>query len=115
MRKNLLLFVSLFLWAAAAFVNVADEFEWVPDSAEYQGASWDNLVSVYRGISLDQAYAIAKDNPEITYFFYTVGWTLVLDTPKGRQFFRHGDTAFFSGKPWWGSADGLANGYVKKN
>jgi hypothetical protein len=115
MRKYFLIVASLFLWANAAFVNLADEFDWVPDSAEYQGASWDNLVKIERGLSLEEAYKIAYDNSEIGYFFYTVGWSMVLDTPRGLQYFGPGDTAFFSGKPWWGSAEGLAHGYVKKN
>ena len=28
--------------------------------------------------------------------------------------FRKGDAAFFSGKPWFGSTPGLADGYEKK-
>lgn len=115
MRKYFPFVVSLFFFATAAYVNIADEFDLVPNSAEYQGASWDNLVTIERGLTLDQAYQVAKDNPEISYFFHTIGWSMVLNTPKGLQFFHQGDTAFFKGKPWWGTAEDLAHGYVKKN
>jgi hypothetical protein len=115
MKKYYLLAASMLLWASVAFVSHLDaEFEKVPDSAEYKGASWDNLVKIATGLTLDQAYEIAKSDPNITYFFHTIGYRLILDTPKGVQIFGYGDTAFFSGKPWWGTAPGLADGYMKK-
>lgn len=119
MKKYSLLVATLFLWASSAFVTMNDDieakFEKVANVAQYQGADWDNLVSISRGLTLEQAYEIAYNDPNINYFFYTTGWSLVLDTPKGRQHFGHGDVAFFSGEPWWGEATDLADGYVKKN
>src|SRR5262245_2693303 len=109
MKRYYLLFASLWLWASAAFVSLETEFNKVADSAEYQGAPWDNLISTRTNLTLDQAYEIAKNDPNISYFFHTKGYRMVLNTPKGPKIFHTGDTAFFSGKPWWGSAPGLAD------
>src|ERR1700733_3791564 len=114
MKKFGMLLISMLLWAPVAFVtseDIADNFVMVPHSAQYQGAPWDNLVRIERGLSLDSAYQIAHDSDNISYFFYTIGWQLVLDTPIGWKVFGPGDTVFFSGTPWWGSAEDLAHGY----
>ncbi len=119
MHKTFLVIGTLVFWAASSLVasdakNISDKFEMVPHSAEYQKASWDNLIRIERNISMDKAYQIAHEDPEINYFFHTIGWHMVLDTPKGLMFFGPGDTVFFTGKPWWGTAFDLAHGYVKK-
>jgi len=88
--------------AAVTFTRVADV-------AQYQGADWTNEVRREVGLTLDQAKAIAAANPKITYFVYTKGVQMVLS--KG--VFHTGDTVFFSGKPWYGSAPGLADAYEK--
>ena len=80
------------------------------DVAQYGGADWANEVRRDRAISLDQAKLIAAANPKITYFFITKGGQMVLNS-KG--VFRTGDAVFFTGKPWYGSAPGLADAYEK--
>ncbi len=90
-------------------------FKKVPNVAQYKMADWSQAIGISKGISLDEAYKIANDNPEITFFFYTKGGQMVLEREDGTyRVFRHGDTVFFSGNPWWGSAPGLADGYVRE-
>ncbi|GGY74325.1 hypothetical protein GCM10011613_19640 [Cellvibrio zantedeschiae] len=89
--------------AAVAFTRVADV-------AQYMGADWANEVRRDKALTLDQAKAIAAANPKITYFFITKGGQMSLGA-KG--VFRSGDAVFFSGKPWYGSAPGLADAYEK--
>lgn len=94
----------------------ATVFNKLADVAQYKGADWKNEVRRETGLSLDQAKAIAAANPNITYFFITKGGQMVLEgsasfTAKG--VFRSGDAVFFSGKPWYGSAPGLADAYEK--
>lgn len=86
-------------------------FTRVVDVAQYMGADWANEVSREKALTLDQAKAIAAANPKITYFFFVKGGQMVLGT-KG--VFRTGDVVFFSGKPWYGSAPGLADAYEKQ-
>ncbi len=89
-------------------------YQKVENVAQYKNADWSNVVGIARNISLSEACKIAKDNPAITFFFYTKGYQMVLETQDGGyRVFRHGDTVFFSGQPWWGSAPGLADGYIK--
>jgi peptidyl-Asp metalloendopeptidase len=78
--------------------------------AQYSGADWANEVRRDKALTLDQAKAIAAANPNITYFFFTKGAQMSLGA-KG--VFRTGDVVFFSGKPWYGSAVGLADAYEK--
>jgi hypothetical protein len=89
--------------AVVAFTRVADV-------AQYNGADWTNEVRREKALTIDQAKAIAAANPKITYFFITKGGQMVLGA-KG--VFRTGDAVFFSGKPWYGSAPGLADAYEK--
>jgi hypothetical protein len=45
------------------------------------------------------------------------GFQMVLhssDDTYGQRIFRQKDAVFFSGEPWWGSAAGFADGYVKE-
>lgn len=85
-------------------------FKQVLNVAQYSGADWANEVRRDKALTLDQAKAIAAANPKITYFFITKGRQMSLGA-KG--VFRSGDTVFFSGKPWYGSAVGLADAYEK--
>lgn len=90
-------------------------FEKIPDVAQYKWADWSNLVKIEKGITLEQAKAIAGSDSNINFFFYTKGGQMVLESQDWSSFkiFQHGDVAFFSGEPWWGSAPGLADGYIK--
>ena len=93
----------------------AKGFKTIPNVAQYGEGDWSKVVGISKGISLKEAYEIASGNPEITFFFYTKGGQMVLGSnePGAYRVFRHGDAVFFSGDPWWGSAPGLADGYVK--
>lgn len=89
-------------------------FEKVADVAQYKNADWSQVVGIAKGISLSEAHQIARSNPDITYFFYTKGYQMVLEKEDGSyRVFRNGDTVFFKGEPSWGSAPGLADGYIR--
>lgn len=96
-------------------ISVAFEgFEKIPNVAQYKEADWSQAISIARGITVSEAIEIANKNPEITFFFYTKGDQMILEKKDGTyRMFRNGDVVFFSGEPWWGSAVGLADGYVK--
>jgi hypothetical protein len=97
-------------------MNMNSNFDKIPDVAQYGEADWDNVIGISRGISLSEAYRIAESNPDITYFFYLKGGQMVLNSIDGNyRVFRHGDAVFFSGQPWWGTAPGFADGYIKKS
>ncbi len=133
MKKLTLLFASLSLISTAAlsadtrplWVDISQEipligrapiteFNRIPDVAQYGEADWSQAVGIARGITVNEAMHIANENPEITYFFYTKGCQMVLGTGDGHwRIFRHGDAVFFTGEPWWGSANDLADGYVR--
>jgi len=85
-------------------------FNKVADVAQYSGADWSNEVRRDKALTVDQAKAIAAANPSITYFFITKGVQMSLGA-KG--VFHTGDAVFFSGKPWYGSAPGLADAYER--
>jgi hypothetical protein len=98
-------------------IRVAEDvnFQKIDNVAQYGLGDWSCAIGIARGISRSEAIRIANANPEITFFFYTKGLQMVLGTPDGNwRVFRHGDTVFFKGEPWWGSATDLADGYVKK-
>ncbi len=87
----------------------------IDNVAQYKFGDWSGLVGISRGISRSEAMWIASQDPEITFFFYTKGGRMVLETPEGGyRIFQHGDAVFFKGEPQWGEANGLADGYVKK-
>lgn len=88
-------------------------YEYIKDVAQYKLADWSNAIGRKNGITVSEAKAIADANPEITYFFYMKGYSMVLENPNGVRVFAHGDAVFFSGTPWWGTAPGLSDGYVK--
>lgn len=88
----------------------------IPDVAQYKFGDWSGLVGMVCGIPLSEALWIMSQNSEITFFFYTKGEQMVLETPEGgTRVFRHGDAVFFKGEPQWGEAKGLADGFVKTN
>lgn len=92
-----------------------DRFEKISDVAQYKEADWSNVIGIAKEVSVKEAKEIADSHPEITYFFYVKGYGLLLEQREGTYyFFDHGDAVFFSGTPWWGSAAGLADGYIKK-
>jgi hypothetical protein len=96
--------------AASSSKPAAANFTRVVDVAQYSGADWANEVRREKALTIDQAKAIAAADPKITYFFITKGGQMSLGT-KG--VFHTGDVVFFSGKPWYGSAPGLADAYEK--
>ncbi len=113
------------------------------DAAQYKGSDYTNAVRVERGISLEEAFEIAKNDSNIDYFFYTKGWSMVLEFPPDVVFdsakdplrlvtrnryiydagglgegycriFHHGDVVFFKEEGMWlGTAPGLADVYTK--
>ncbi|HOY21521.1 MAG TPA: zinc-dependent metalloprotease [Cellvibrio sp.] len=85
-------------------------FKQVLNVAQYGGANWANEIRRDKALTLAQAKAIAAANPKITYFFIAKAGQMSLGA-KG--VFRAGDAVFFSGKPWYGSAMGLADAYEK--
>lgn len=90
-------------------------FEKIPHVAQYGLGDWSEVIGMAKGISLDDASKIAASDNKITFFFYTNASQLVLgDVNKDYRVFHHGDAVFFSGKPWWGDAGELADGYIKK-
>lgn len=129
MKKLPLLFLSLILTASLSAVELLNDithelpsihnnhgFKKIENVAQYKNADWSQVVGIARNISIKEAFKIAKNNPEITFFFYTKGYQMVLEKENGDyRVFHHGDTVFFSGQPWWGSAPGLADGYVKQD
>jgi hypothetical protein len=87
----------------------------IPDVAQYKFGDWSGVVGISRGITRSEAMWIASQNPEVTFFFYTKGRQMVLETPDGNcRLFGHGDAVFFRGEPQWGEASGLADGYINK-
>lgn len=121
-----------------------DGFRLVSDTAQYKGSDYSNVVQVARSISLEQAFEIAENNPEIDYFVYLKGCQMVLEIPSDTEFhprndrfglvtkvnfrwdsgefgygycriFQHGDTVFFKKDGMWlGSAIDLADTYFKE-
>lgn len=121
----------------------AEMFRMEPDVAQYKGSDYANAVRVERGITLEQAFEIAKNDPEIDYFVYLKGYQMVLEIPSDVEFnpekdplglvsyndyiydagglgsgycrvFQQGDVVFFKNEgKWLGSAPGLADAYFK--
>jgi hypothetical protein len=91
-------------------------FEKVPHVAQYGNGDWSHVIGMAKGISLDGALKIAASDRKITYFFYTNADQMVLgDVNKDYRVFHRGDAVFFSGKPRWGDAGALADGYIKNS
>lgn len=92
-----------------------DGYQKINDVAQYGHADWSNVIGIAKSITVHEAKKIADNNPEVTYFFYTKGFQMVLgDGNEGYRVFHYGDTVFFSGDPWWGEAMDLADGYIKQ-
>ena len=121
-----------------------NEFKFQPNTAQYKGSDYSNAVRVERGITLKEAFLIAKSDPSIDYFVFVKGAQMVLEVPPevtfdpmndplglvtynnyiydagGSNFgacriFHHGDVVFFKNEGMWlGSAPGLADTYVKE-
>ena len=136
-------FLVSFLAAIGVSATLSAEFEVKKDLAQYGGSDYANVVHVARGITLDEAYAIAEASEEIDYFVYLKGGQMILPLPEDKPFdrkddpfglvthtrfrwdaggygkgycriFEHGDTIFFKKEGMWlGSAPGLADTYVK--
>jgi len=96
-------------------IPVSASFNKIPNVAQYKFSDWSGVVGIARSISRSEAMWIASQNPEITFFFYTKGYQMVLETQDGEyRVFHYGDAVFFKGEPWWGEAHGLADGYIKQ-
>lgn len=134
----------IFSIASCSFLAAEVSFRCKPDTAQYKGSDYANVVDVARNISLEQAFEIAKSLPEADYFVYTKGWQMVLEIPKEISFdptndpfelvsctrfsydsgqhgegycriFRKGDAVFFKKEGLWlGSAPCLADTYFKE-
>lgn len=90
-------------------------YQRIPDVAQYKEADWSNVIGLAAGISLSAAKGIADAHPEISYFFYVKAASMMLEKIDGSyRYFSHGDAVFFSGAPWWGSANGYSDGYIKR-
>lgn len=99
-----------------AIENMDPNYEFVSDVAQYKQGDWSQVIGRASNVTVEQAKKIADENPAITYFFYVKGYCMVLETTSvDARIFNYGDAVFFSGTPWWGTAPGLADGYVKKN
>jgi len=122
--KKIVVTFMLFLFSFAAYAhdfalsqdNDDENFQKVADVAQYGRSDWKNVIGAAHNISLAEAFTIAKGNPEITYFFYTKQYMVLISYEPFEcyRIFNSGDAIFFSGKPWWGSAAGYADGYIKK-
>jgi hypothetical protein len=119
-------------------------FKHIPDVAQYKGSDYSNAIRVERGITVEEAKAIAAADPAIDYFFIVTGGMMVLEfAPDQRhepekdplklvsggsyrfdddrpgkgymRLFEHGDAVFFRKEgQWLGSAPGLADVYEKE-
>lgn len=97
-------------------------WDFLPDAAQYKAADWSTCIGIAHNVTSFQAKEIANNNPEITFFFYVKGLCMVLENtnvnPNYVRIFHHGDAVFFTGNPdevaVWGTASGLADGYVKQ-
>lgn len=115
----------------ASHDHCAHHFTKVADTAQYKGSDYTNAVRVARGISLDQAFSIAENDPEVDYFVYLKGSCMVLEIPSdvsydvmkdplglvshqsyvrdnngsiatgGCRVFHHGDAVFFKKEGKW--------------
>ncbi len=92
-----------------------DQWEKIPDAAQYGDADWKNVVGRAKNVTVKEAIEIAESHPEITFFFFMKGRQMVLGKSPNVRIFRHGDAVFFTGEPTFGAANGLADGYIKKS
>lgn len=85
------------------------------DVAQWGDGDWSQVIGRAQNVTVKEAMEIAESLPEVTYFFYLKGGQMVLGKKPNLRIFKHGDAVFFAGKPQWGEAKGLADGYMKKN
>lgn len=73
--------------------------------AMYEGANWDSYIKTVPQCPPEQARRLALLDPSISFFFYC-RQPMVLTNPawSAPRQFNIGDSVFFSGEPWWGSA-----------
>lgn len=144
MRQFLFLILSAIMPFGILSADESNGFRLQKDVAQYKGSDYANVVHVARNISLEEAFEIAENNPNIDYFVYTKGRQMVLEIPSDVQFdrsqdpfglvcktnyvydsgefgkgycriFRQGDAVFFKKEGMWlGSAPGLADVYFKE-
>lgn len=103
-------------------LNKKGQVHWkkIPNVAQYKGADWANEIRREYGISVEKAKKIGASNSDITYFFHVKGEAMYLEGAPGPEgwaekgIFHRGDAVFFSGKPWYGSAPGLADSYERQ-
>lgn len=81
----------------------------VPNVAMYEGANWDNYLYTQNWPSAQAA--LWKAPSAASFFFYCRG-PMVLN--NGRSF-QAGDTVYFMGNPWWGSAPQCDAYYLGQN
>jgi hypothetical protein len=76
-------------------------------------ADWKNAVMVAKNISIETAQRIAQEKPEIDFFFYVHGNSVVYGDPLGEyRSFPHQTAVFFKGEPSWDESV-FSDGYVK--
>lgn len=144
MKSILVLFFSFALQVVMLQAGERQGFRLEPDTAQYKGSDYSNVVQVARSIPLELAFEIAEKNPNIGYFVYTKGYQMVLEIPSEVPFdprtdffglasntnymydsgafgsgycriFSQGDAVFFKNEGLWlGSAPGLADTYFKE-
>ena len=114
--------------------KLSEEFNLEANMGQYKGSEYSNAVRVERGITLEEAFEIAKNDPQIDYFMFVKGFRMTLEIPEGKEpaedplhlvsyvrelgysrVFNHGDVVFFKNEgKWLGTAPGLADVYSKK-
>ena len=70
------------------------------NTAQFQGASWKNLVHKESNCTHEKARRIAFMKTEVTFYFFCREYMIL----EGHGEFVPGDAVFFSGEPWLGSA-----------
>lgn len=115
---------------------IVQEFKMEPNTAQYKGSDYTNALRIERGISLERAFEIAKEDANIGYFVFVKGLQMVLEIPPDVPFnpatdslnlvtqieglgpcrvFHYGDVLFFKKEGLWlGTAPGLADTYLKQ-
>lgn len=96
-------------------------WKFLPNVAQYKAADWSTCVGIAHNVTPKEAKEIADSHAEITFFFFVKGGCMILEntqvTPQYVRVFQQGDAVFFKGDPEstavWGTAPGLADGYVR--
>ena len=84
------------------------------DGAQYKDSDWSCVLGIMHHVTVEEALEYATQNPEVTYFFYTKGCQMVLETSHDEyRIFHYGDAVFFKGKHCITHAPGLADSYAK--